>query len=175
MSMKIKRGSSVFSISRKAQSGFTLIEVLIAILVLAFGLLGFALLQTMNVRFTKSAQQRTVATNLAYELVDMMRMQKSLGSYYNTIKFGSFSSVVVPTDGGCPRALSATPSVNVAQWKCEVRAALPEGEADVNLLPDGNLTVEVRWGDANWNTDADPDADLGSSNRTSRVRVESRL
>lgn len=172
--MKMKGSGRVFSMSRKAQSGFTLIEVLIAILVLAFGLLGFALLQTMNVRFTKSAQQRTVATNLAYELVDMMRMQKSLASYYNTISFGSFASVVPPV-GGCPRAAAATPSVNVAQWRCQVRAALPEGEADVTLLADGDLTVEVRWGDANWNTDADPDADLGTSERTSRVIVETRL
>jgi type IV pilus assembly protein PilV len=175
MSMRIKSGSRVFSTSWKAQSGFTLIEVLIAILVLAFGLLGFALLQTMNVRFTKSAQQRTVATNLAYELVDMMRMQKSLASYYNNISFGSFASVAVPASGGCPRVAAATPSVNVAQWKCEVRAALPEGEADVTLLADGRLTVEVRWGDANWNIDADPDAGLGSSTRTSRVTVSSRL
>lgn len=173
--MRMKGNGRVFSMPRKAQSGFTLIEVLIAILVLAFGLLGFALLQTMNVRFTKSAQQRTVATNLAYELVDMMRMQKSLASYYNSISFGSFASVTVPTSGGCPRAAAATPSVNVAQWKCEVRAALPEGEADVTLLADGNLTVEVRWGDANWNTDADADAGLGSSKRTSRVTVQSRL
>lgn len=171
--MKSKGRGRVLSMSRKGQSGFTLIEVLIAILVLAFGLLGFALLQTMNVRFTKSAQQRTVATNLAYELVDMMRMQKSLGSYYNAIKFGSFGSVVVPTTGGCPRDLAATPSVNVAQWKCEVRAALPEGEANVVLGADGDVTVEVRWGDANWRNDTN--TDLATSTRTSRVIVVSRL
>ena len=51
--------------ARRHSVGFTLIEVMIAILVLGVGLLGFALLQTMSVRFTKSAQQRTVATTLA--------------------------------------------------------------------------------------------------------------
>jgi type IV pilus assembly protein PilV len=171
--MKLKRKNPGFFGPRSGQSGFTLIEVLIAILVLAFGLLGFALLQTMSVRFTKSAQQRTVATNLAYELVDMMRMQRSLGSYYNGITFDSFSSVVVPAAGGCPRNLAATPSVNIAQWKCEVRAALPEGQADVNLAANGAVTVEVRWGDANWLDDED--TDLSTSERTSRVTVVSRL
>ncbi|MEP6907359.1 MAG: type IV pilus modification protein PilV [Pseudoxanthomonas sp.] len=171
--MKSKQNKRILSSRRASQSGFTLIEVLIAMLVLAFGLLGFALLQTMNVRFTKSAQQRTVATNLAYELVDMMRMQRSLGSYYNAIKFDSFAGVVVPTAGGCPRKLTATPSVNVTQWKCEVKAALPEGEANVNLGADGAVTVEVRWGDANWQNDED--TNLSTSKRTSRVTVVSRL
>lgn len=158
--MKSKPTRRSLSLSRSGNSGFTMIEVLIAILVLAFGLLGFALLQTMNVRFTKSAQQRTVATNLAYELVDLMRIQRSLGSYYNAINPGSFSGVTVPTTG-CARAAAAPPTVNIDRWKCEVRAALPDGEADVDLAADGNVVVYVQWGDT------------GSIN--SRVTVRSRL
>jgi type IV pilus assembly protein PilV len=130
-----------------------MIEVLIAILVLAFGLLGFAFLQTMNVRFTKSAEQRTVATNLAYELVDMMRSQRSLAAYYNAIKPGSFDSVVVPPTG-CARPVAATPAANIVRWRCEVRAALPDGRANVVLAEDGTLNVEVRWGDDNWSQSA---------------------
>jgi type IV pilus assembly protein PilV len=166
MLMKQCRASRKFSFARSKQSGFTLIEVLIAILVLAFGLLGFALLQTMNVRFTKSAQQRTVATNLAYELVDIMRSQRSQGSYYNAITFASTSAAVVPASGGCVRSTNTTPTVNIARWQCEVRNALPDGTADVNLLADGQVRVEVRWGDANWQTVSDVN---------SSVVVESRL
>jgi len=154
------------SFPHNRQSGFSLIEVMIAILVLAFGLLGFALLQTMNVRFTKSAQQRTVATNLAYELVDVMRSQRSQASFYNGITYASFSGVTTPT-GGCARASAATPAANITRWKCEVRKALPGGDADVKLLADGRVTVMVRWGDANWQTDA---AKVNSS-----VSVSSRL
>lgn len=154
------------SFSRRRHSGFTLIEVMIAILVLAFGLLGFALLQTMNVRFTKSAQQRTVATNLAYELVDVMRSQRSQGSFYNGITYTSFAGVTTPA-GGCARVAAATPAANITRWKCEVRKALPGGEADVKLLADGQVSVVVRWGDANWETDT------GKIN--SSVSVSSRL
>ncbi|HYM86761.1 MAG TPA: type IV pilus modification protein PilV [Pseudoxanthomonas sp.] len=154
------------SFSGGRQSGFTLIEVMIAILVLAFGLLGFALLQTMNVRFTKSAQQRTVATNLAYELVDVMRSQRSQGGYYNAIKFGSFAGVATPA-GGCERASDATPAANIARWKCEVRKALPGGQVNVTLAADGEVDVEVRWGDANWQEEED---EVNSS-----VTVNSRL
>lgn len=148
------------------QSGFTLIEVMIAILVLAFGLLGFALLQTMNVRFTKSAQQRTVATNLAYELVDVMRSQRSQASFYNGITYGSFSGVTPPASG-CARVVAATPAANITRWKCEVRKALPGGTAEVRLLADGRVTVEVEWGDATW----DPD----TNKLKSSVSVSSRL
>lgn len=164
--MKTNRAPKIFSLARSSRSGFTLIEVLIAMLVLAFGLLGFALLQTMNIRFTKSAQQRTVATNLAYEVIDLMRIQRSLGSYYNAISFSSFSGVPVPT-AGCDRATAAPPSVNISRWKCEVRSALPDGAADVNLAANGEVTVEVRWGDANWDTEV--------ANRNSSVTVRSRL
>jgi len=165
--MKSNKGRRIYSSTRPGQSGFTLIEVLIAILVLAFGLLGFALLQTMNVRFTKSAQERTVATNLAYEVVDLMRMQRSLGSYYNAITFDSFAGVVVPETGGCARDEEAPPTANIDRWKCEVKAALPEGAALVELAPDGFVEVTVRWGDENWMTEA---------NRTDRsVVIRSRL
>ncbi len=152
--MITSRSRRNFSPSTSAQSGFTLIEVLIAILVLAFGLLGFALLQTMNVRFTKSAQQRTVATNLAYELVDIMRSQRSDGSYYNAIDFDSIKAVVVPDEGGCVREAATTPAANIERWQCEVKSALPGGRANVNLLPNGEVTVTVEWGDANWQADA---------------------
>lgn len=164
--MKSNTSRRTFSLSRSGRSGFTLIEVLIAMLVLAFGLLGFALLQTMNIRFTKSAQQRTVATNLAYELIDLMRIQRSLGSYYNAISFDSFSSVTIPTTG-CDRATAAPPSVNVNRWKCEVKSALPDGAADVNLEANGVVTVQVRWGDANW--------DSVTARQNSSVIVRSRL
>jgi type IV pilus assembly protein PilV len=164
MLMKSNKNRRVYSRGRLGQSGFTLIEVLIAILVLAFGLLGFALLQTMNVRFTKSAQERTVATNLAYEVVDLMRMQRSLGSYYNSITVGSFAGVV-PPPGGCARVEDATPTANINRWKCEVRAALPEGAASVQLAANGVVDVTVEWGDENW-----------TQNKTDRrVRIRSRL
>lgn len=46
---------------------------MIAVLVLGVGLLGLALLQTMNVRFVQSANFRTQATNLGYEVLDQVR------------------------------------------------------------------------------------------------------
>ena len=64
----------------RRQAGFSLIEVMVAVLVLGIGLLGFALLQTMTLRFTQSANYRTQATNLAYDLLDQMRANRHLAA-----------------------------------------------------------------------------------------------
>jgi type IV pilus assembly protein PilV len=134
---------------RANAAGFTLIEVMIAVLVMGVGLLGFALLQTMNVRFTKSAQQRTVATNLAYEIIDIMRSQRSRGSYFNGITYDSFGAAA----GACARDADMSPSKSIDRWKCEVSRALPNGQAQVQLQADGKVNVTVRWGDSSWETD----------------------
>ncbi|MBV6845529.1 MULTISPECIES: type IV pilus modification protein PilV [Xanthomonas] len=144
----IKRNRQAFS-PRKI-SGFSLLEVLIALLILGVGLLGFALLQTTNVRFTKSAQQRTIASNLAYEVIDLMRSQRSMVGYYTAITYDSFGSV---TGANCGRPVDSSPNKLMERWRCDVVEALPDGKAQVSLQANGEVTVTVRWGDQHWETD----------------------
>lgn len=137
----------------RLQRGFSMIEVLVALLVLAVGLLGAAMLQTLNVRYTQSAQQRTIATNMAYEYLDMMRAQRVLASRFALDK-ATVEAVTVPAQGvGCPRAKTMKPEDTVAQWTCELRVALPNSSADVTLLGDGQVEIAIRWGDEFWKTD----------------------
>ncbi|RZZ85632.1 MULTISPECIES: type IV pilus modification protein PilV [Pseudoxanthomonas] len=149
------------------QQGFTLIEVMIAVLVLGVGLLGFAMLQTMNVRYTKSAQDRTVATMLAYQLIDMMRTQRSQASYYNGVTASSFSGVDGTGNACSWIGGSATPAENIARWKCELRRAFPDGTAQVELQPNGTVTVTIDWSDSFW--EADPDNQKTTFQVTSRI------
>ncbi len=53
--------------------GFTLLEVMIAVFVLAIGLLGIAALQMTGVKNNHTASIRTQATQLSYNLADRMR------------------------------------------------------------------------------------------------------
>jgi type IV pilus assembly protein PilV len=65
-------------------SGFSLIEVLVSVLVLAIGLLGVAALQTGALKNNQSALQRSQATTLAYSMMDAMRANRSaaiIGQY----------------------------------------------------------------------------------------------
>jgi type IV pilus assembly protein PilV len=57
----------------KTHTGFTLIEVLIAMLVLAVGLLGMAGLQTYTLRTNLAAYTHGQATQLLYDMADRMR------------------------------------------------------------------------------------------------------
>lgn len=59
-----------------SQSGTTLIEVLVAIVVLSVGLLGLAGLQMTGLKSNHSAYLRSQATLLAYDLSDRMRTQR---------------------------------------------------------------------------------------------------
>lgn len=129
---------------RRSQDGFSMIEVLIALVVLAVGLLGLALLQTVNLRYTKSAQQRTMAVNLAGELLDTMRTNRSELARYSIAPDG-FGDVSVNA-GGCPSATALTSAGNLARWKCEVRESLgPDATAivDVSLAP--QVRIIVQW------------------------------
>ena len=128
-------------------AGFSMIEVLVSLLVLALGLLGFALLQTMNLRYTKSADYRTHATNLAYELIDQMRANRLSAADYAAATFAAGSV----TGGNCGRPTGAGVDVDdvIDRWQCQVVEALgTSSAADVEFDPDSGLvSVTLTWGE----------------------------
>lgn len=153
--MTALKRSGYFS-RRGAASGFSMIEVLVALVVLAIGLLGFALLQTMNLRFTQSANYRTQATNLAYDLLDQMRANRFQAAWYAESTGASFNAGDV-TDIECSRPIGAvTIQASSDRWKCQVARVLgPSASAEVTYN-NGDVTVEISWGDHRWeegNTD----------------------
>lgn len=62
----------------RAQRGVTLIEILITLLVLAVGLLGLAALQGFSLQASNVSYYRTQATNVAYEVADFARANRSV-------------------------------------------------------------------------------------------------
>lgn len=139
----MSRRLSMLANRSQRQSGFSMIEVLIALVVLAFGLLGLALMQTLNLRYTQSAQQRTLAVNLASELLDTMRANRSqIGAY----AMGQSDFAGVNFSGGCGTFDPATAARNIERWKCEVKEALgPESYARVDVSDAPTVSVTVFW------------------------------
>jgi type IV pilus assembly protein PilV len=134
--------------SGRRQSGFSLLEVLIAILVLSFGLLGFALMQTMNVRFVQSSNYRTQATNLAYDLIEQMRSNRYQANWYSSASFDP-GSVDVAT--ACePDAGAVSLAQKVTLWQCQVVKALGEDAGAEVTINDGAVSVAITWGDQRW-------------------------
>lgn len=126
--------------------GFTLIEVLVAILVLSLGLLGFAALQTAGLRSNHSAYLRSQATLLAYTIIDRMRTNQTaakMGNYDIAINVKPTSSCTTVECG------------DLAEWKQNLSAILPAGDGRISrTTPDAGVpgkiifTVIVSWKDS---------------------------
>jgi len=133
--MKTSKFPSHPASTLRDQRGVTLLEVLISIVVLSVGLLGYAGLQTVSMKNNTSAFQRSQATMLTYDIVDRMRANKpNLASY--GVAMGSIGSYA-----------------DVISWKNEVAAALPDGDASVAVDLAGNATITIRWDDNRDGTD----------------------
>lgn len=61
------------SCGKPKQLGFSLIEILVAVLLLGTGLLGYSMLQSNGIRDNQDAYLRSQASLLAYEMADRIR------------------------------------------------------------------------------------------------------
>lgn len=132
--------------SRNKQHGFTLLEVMIALLVLSIGLLGLAALQTTGLRSNEMASMRTTSTMLAYDISERMRAN-SRGTIDSDYLIGSGAvtgSVPDCTLADCTTAQMAT--FDLSQWKAAI-ALLPGGQGDITRTAGLPLvhTITVRW------------------------------
>ena len=80
----------------KRQSGFTLIEVMIALVVLAAGLLALATMQIVSIRSNAFSSEMTYATMLAQTRLEQIRNM----SYDNVNAVGQVTLPVDPTTKG---------------------------------------------------------------------------
>lgn len=137
---------------RKHQSGASLVEVMVAVVILGLGLIGVALLQTTSMRLSQDANHSTIATNLAYEMIDMVRSNRVEAARYDGI------SVSPPT--GTERDDCVTSPTtgtqrdrDAAAWACEMWNAIPgaTGTVDVDA---GLVTVTVVWSDERLSDEA---------------------
>jgi type IV pilus assembly protein PilV len=103
------------------QSGFTLIEVLVAIIILAIGLLGLANLQTVSLRNNQSAYLRTQAVWLANDIADRMRSNMQFDS--NQVLIDIYNNVN-PTQSNCSNNNPCTPQQIAANDLCEWNIAI---------------------------------------------------
>lgn len=157
-------------------SGFTLIEVMVALFVLALGLLGLAMLQTTSLKLNTNSYSRTQASFLAYDILDRIRANPtafkndqytvadkaavtSLQTSYNTCKTSSCN---------CESAATSCDATNLAlfdlgRWYAQQydatnpSATLLPGAAEAfaantpsTITKNGDVvTVTLRWTEQN--------------------------
>jgi type IV pilus assembly protein PilV len=130
--------------------GFTLVEVLVALVVLAVGMLGLAVLLVEGLQGSRSAIEHTQAVNLAADIAERMRSNRAAARLYDTAEGtpeprvdAACEDVAGPCD---PRAMA---SHDLRLWLDDVAASLPDGRGVVEIVPSAAKRdrgiVTIRW------------------------------
>lgn len=109
--------------------GFTMIEVLVTVVILAVGLLGLAGLQTLSMRNNHSAYLRSQAVQLAYDMADRVRANTEFGSNFDGITAAQNTNC--ESTSGC--SASAMAANDVFQWTQAIATILPAGDGIICL------------------------------------------
>ena len=149
--------------------GTTLLEVLIAAVILGIGLLGIAALQITSLQGSANAEYRGRASDLAWTLMDRMRAnQPGRSSYLSAVASNCNAPAVrcamIPgEDSSGPTATGVTQcdgahlaAYDLWEVRCSngVRTALPGGTMLVTSTTSTTIQIEI-----NWLTRTDDDSD----------------
>lgn len=130
--------------NRCRQHGFSLLEILIALMVLSIGLLGLAALQTMSLRMGHDSYQRTQATMLAYDMVDRMRAnpQGLADGHYNVVMADDN-----PSGGDCVTSTCSTADLaayDIRTWHSTLEEKLSDGKGTISTSG-ARRTITIQW------------------------------
>ncbi len=144
---------------KRTNRGFTLIEVMIAMLVMSLGLLGIAatLVTAMHSATSNYLKQQAVQT--AYDMADRMRSNFKAASTPNSSN--PYIVAMTPPAAGTPSpdcSAAVCTATNMAaydvwQWKTSLKNNLPGGLGSISVIPDpatstmAQVTITVQWSD----------------------------
>jgi len=123
--------------------GFTLLEVLIALVVLSIGLLGIAALQGVGLRSSQGAYLTSQASLLAYDMADRIRANPQTVATYNGF------------DTDCAAAGVGLAGADLQEWSCAVETLLPNGTGRIDGVEQNfpligtitQYTITLTWED----------------------------
>lgn len=169
--------------------GFTLLEVLIAVVILGVGLLGLAGLLMVSVRTNQSAYLRSQASFLAQSMADRMRANQSAvwGNAYNVTVPVATSPLDPAGDVGsnavCPCDVARLASRDLYWWSKEIHTFLPNAGANINCVRnpaavgaapstrfrvtfDGTCTISIAWSETTLRNDSSGAAGAAADTQT---------
>lgn len=130
--------------------GFSMIEVLIALIILAVGILGVASLQGNSLRFTHNAQLRTEATSIAQDMAERLRTNRdhalaSDGNYRIDLRAGTSTTAGVRDCSTNDCDADQLAAFDIDQW-LQAIGTLPNGMGEVKVDADGRAAeIWVMW------------------------------
>ncbi len=127
------------------QKGFTLLEILVTVIVMAIGLLGLAGLQVVSLRANNTAYLRSQAVIQAYDITDRMRanLPGVIAGGYNSISG-------IPTAQDCENSICTPVQMAVydaQQWNSVNAGLFPSGQGTVVASGNSTFTITISWDD----------------------------
>lgn len=124
----------------KNQTGATLIEVLISVIILSIGLLGLAGLQATSIKSNQSSFYRSQATVLANDIADRMRSNRD-AAIANEYK------IDFPESSKNNKVTGTLAQQDLADWQNNLASTLPSGTAKI-VFENKLTTIIIRWDDS---------------------------
>lgn len=147
--------------SQVSSHGFSLLEVLITILIVSFGLLGMAALVVSGVRSNNVAHYRSVASKQTEDIADRMRAN------ITGVTAGAYDALAdnIPSTVDCVASVcneTQMATYDHAQWNTANSILLPTGRGTVNGSLAAGYSITVMWIEKEMNGEADPNCPAGA-------------
>ena len=161
-------------------SGFTLLEVMVAMLIFSVGMLGLAGIQAIALKNNSTAYQRTIAMQQSYNMSDLIRANTAADGYRVT-DFSSLTTTLITAPSKDCIATSAaticTPTemaqFDIYHWQKRLEHELPSGKGKVTQT--GNIfEIIIMWDEQRTGatgTDCGDDADVDLKCYTTHIEV----
>lgn len=134
----------------RTQSGFGLIEALVALVVLSVGMIGIAALYGQGLSAGRTALYRTIAVNLVGEMADRIRANRLGRAAYT----GAGAANACGPGGGIDCTPAELAAYDVFLWRALVAQQLPGGVGTVTFTmgTPPTYTINVSWQDVGGTT-----------------------
>ncbi len=144
-------------------NGFSLIEVLITILIVSFGLLSMAALVVSGARGNNVAYYRSVASKQTEDIADRMRANIA------GVAAGAYDGLIasIPSSSDCGASACNPAQIAAydhAQWNTANARLLPGGVGTVTGSLAAGYLITLMWAEKEMNGEADPNCPGGEVN-----------
>ena len=119
------------------QAGMTLIEVLVAMLILSTGFLGAAAVQVSALKYTSSAQMKTQASFIAYDMLD--RIRANAGADYSVAALDQIQSSL---------GVSSVLAQDLRDFKHNIRQFGGASASGSIAVSDRQISINIAWDDS---------------------------